>query len=137
MIRVAQVRKGSIGADLDIQVGSSLLRLNGEELRDALDLQYLEAAELVELEAELPGGRHVTYEIEKDGSESLGLVPEADEEFRAATGLSGEFQLRATYLRRGDLEQPLARLERGPGEAERKTRALPSSEKARAIDDEP
>ena len=78
MIRVAQVRKGSIGADLDIQVGSSLLRLNGEELRDALDLQYLEAAELVELEAELPGGRHVTYEIEKDGSESLGLVPEAD-----------------------------------------------------------
>ena len=78
MIRVAQVRKGSIGADLDIQVGSSLLRLNGEELRDALDLQYLEAAELVELEVELPGGRHITYEIEKDGSESLGLVPEAD-----------------------------------------------------------
>lgn len=78
MIRVAQVRKDSIGADLDIQVGSSLLRLNGEELRDALDLQYLEAAELVELEVELPGGRHITYEIEKDGSESLGLVPEAD-----------------------------------------------------------
>lgn len=78
MIRVAQVRKGSIGADLDIQVGSGLFRLNGQELRDALDLQYLEAAEFVELEAELPGGRHVTYEIEKDSSESLGLVPEAD-----------------------------------------------------------
>ena len=78
MIRVAQVRKGSIGANLDIQVGSSLLRLNGERLRDALDLQYLEAAELVELEVELPGGRRITYEIEKDDSESLGLVPEAD-----------------------------------------------------------
>jgi hypothetical protein len=60
MIRVAQVRRGSIGADLDIQVGSSLLRLNGEELRDGLDLQYLEAAELVELEVELPGGRQIT-----------------------------------------------------------------------------
>ncbi|MEJ2311224.1 MAG: DUF512 domain-containing protein [Gemmatimonadales bacterium] len=78
MIRVAQVRRDSIGADLDIQVGSGLLRLNGEELRDALDLQYLEATEFVELEAELPSGRRVTYEIEKDSSESLGLVPEAD-----------------------------------------------------------
>lgn len=78
MIRVARVRRGSIGADLDIQVGSNLLRLNGAELRDALDLQYLEAAEVVELEVELPDGRRFTYEIEKDDAESLGLVPEAD-----------------------------------------------------------
>jgi putative radical SAM enzyme (TIGR03279 family) len=78
MIRVARVRKGSIAADLEIQVGSSLLSLNGEKLRDALDLQYLEATGIVELEVELPGGRHVTYEIEKDDAESLGLVPEAD-----------------------------------------------------------
>lgn len=78
MIRVAEVRSGSIGADLDIQVGSRLLRLNGEDLRDALDLQYLEAAAFVELEVEAPSGRLITYEIEKDDSESLGLVPEAD-----------------------------------------------------------
>lgn len=77
MIRVARVRPGSIGADLRIEVGSRLLRLNGEPLRDSLDLQYLEASERIELEVESDAER-VTYEIEKEEFESLGLVPEPD-----------------------------------------------------------
>jgi putative radical SAM enzyme (TIGR03279 family) len=77
MIRVAKVRPGSIGADLRIEAGSRLLRLNGGELRDALDLQYLEASERIELEIESDEGR-VTYEIEKDEFVSLGLVPVPD-----------------------------------------------------------
>ena len=55
-----------------------MLRLNGEEPRDGLDLQYLEAAELLELEVEGPAGERITYEIEKEEHESLGLVPEPD-----------------------------------------------------------
>jgi putative radical SAM enzyme (TIGR03279 family) len=78
MIRVEKVRGGSIAAELEIAIGSRLLRLNGQALRDALDLQYLEAAEFVELDVETPEGERLVYEIEKDASESLGLVPEPD-----------------------------------------------------------
>jgi len=42
----------------------------------------------------------------------VGLVPLGDELFRAATGFEGAFLLRVTRVRRGDLGQPLARLER-------------------------
>lgn len=78
MIRVARVRVDSIGADLGIPVGTVLVRLNGADLRDSLDLQYLEAAERVELEVEKPDGERVIFEIEKEEFESIGLVPEAD-----------------------------------------------------------
>ena len=78
MIRVARVRADSIGADLCIPVGTVLVRLNGADLRDSLDLQYLEAAERVELEVEKPDGERVIFEIEKEEFESIGLVPEAD-----------------------------------------------------------
>ncbi len=45
-----------------------------------------------------------------------GLVPEGDGEFLAATGFEGPFVLRAAWLRRGDLQAPLARLDRArPG----------------------
>jgi hypothetical protein len=49
------------------------------------------------------------------GARLVGLVPEQDELFRAATGFQGALDLRATEVRRGDLGQPLARLERAPG----------------------
>lgn len=48
------------------------------------------------------------------GARLEGLVPEADPDFSAATGFEGPFVLRATSLRRGDMNVPLARLERDP-----------------------
>jgi hypothetical protein len=48
------------------------------------------------------------------GARLVGLVPEQDELFRAATGFGGALALRSTEVRRGDLGQPLARLERPP-----------------------
>lgn len=78
MIQVAEVRPRSIAAELEIPAGTRLLRINGEAVRDALDLQFREAEELLEVEVELPDGQPVVYEIEKGASENLGLVPEPD-----------------------------------------------------------
>jgi hypothetical protein len=61
------------------------------------------------------------------GARLAGLVPEDDADFRAATGFAGPFELRAVSLRRGDLEEPLARLER-PSALPRKSAPAPSSD---------
>lgn len=78
MIRVARVRRGSIGADLEIPTGTSLLSINGHLLRDSLDLQFYEADSELAVEARLPDGDTIVYEIEKHPDESLGLVPQPD-----------------------------------------------------------
>ena len=78
MVRVARVRRGSIASELGIPVGSALLEINGRPLRDTLDLQFYEADAEVLLEARLPDGETIHYEIEKHPDETIGLVPEAD-----------------------------------------------------------
>ena len=78
MIRVASVRRGSIGAELGILPGTRLLQINGRDLRDTLDLAFYEADESVQLLAETPGGEQVLFEIDKELDRSIGLVPEPD-----------------------------------------------------------
>lgn len=78
MVRVARVRRGSIGADLEIPPGAALISINGRDLRDSLDLRFFEADAEVNLETRLPSGESVVYEIEKHPDEPLGLIPEAD-----------------------------------------------------------
>ncbi|MEJ2483088.1 MAG: DUF512 domain-containing protein [Gemmatimonadota bacterium] len=78
MIRVASVRSGSIGDDLDIAPGTQLLSINDHELRDALDLAFYESDESIELLTRSPGGEDVLFQIEKPADESLGLIPEPD-----------------------------------------------------------
>lgn len=73
---------------MGIRPGTLLLRLNGRAIRDALDLQYLEASDLVLLEAESADGQSITYEIEKDELESLGLLPEPDKIRRCTNACS-------------------------------------------------
>jgi putative radical SAM enzyme (TIGR03279 family) len=78
MVRVARVRRNSIGADLEIPPGTALLSINDRALRDSLDLRFYEADPELHLEARLPDGNTVIYEIEKHPDETLGLVPETD-----------------------------------------------------------
>lgn len=70
-----------------------------------------------------------------EGARLVGLVPEDDATFRAATGLGGVLELRAVSVRRGDLTEPLARLDRPPLEP-RKSPTSPSSEGTRPPADE-
>ena len=78
MIRVGSVRAGSIGEELGIGSGALLLKINGRDLRDALDLRFYESDEVIELLTRGPGGEEFLYDIFKEPDESLGLVPEPD-----------------------------------------------------------
>jgi putative radical SAM enzyme (TIGR03279 family) len=76
MIRVSEVTEESIAAQVGIRPGAELLSVNGRELSDFLDWEFLTAEEEIVLEARQPDGEHVIFEIERDG-EPLGirLVP--------------------------------------------------------------
>lgn len=78
MIRIQRVEQGSIADDLDLPVGLAVLSINGNTLRDGLDLLYYQADEDVVLETETAAGERVIYEIGKPPDEPLGIVPEPD-----------------------------------------------------------
>jgi putative radical SAM enzyme (TIGR03279 family) len=73
MVRVSKVRPGSIAEELEIVPGTELLSVNGRELRDFLDWEFLAADEELLLEARLPSGEDVVYEIERPEGEALGV----------------------------------------------------------------
>ncbi|HZI40487.1 MAG TPA: DUF512 domain-containing protein [Gemmatimonadaceae bacterium] len=77
MVRVSKVRAGSIAEELEIVPGTELLSVNGRELRDFLDWEFLAADDDLVLEARLPSGEEVVYEIERPEGEAIGveLVP--------------------------------------------------------------
>lgn len=73
MVRVSKVHPESIAAELGIVPGTELLSVDGRALDDFLDWEFLTADDAFELEAKLPDGEHVVYEIERDGGEPMGL----------------------------------------------------------------
>ncbi|HCJ11114.1 MAG TPA: DUF512 domain-containing protein, partial [Clostridiales bacterium] len=75
---VANVRPGSIAAELGLRPGDRLCEVNGSPLRDYIDYRYLTAEPLVELRVIRSCGEDVIYEVEKDPDEDLGLVFTAD-----------------------------------------------------------
>ncbi len=79
MVRIAEVLPGTIADELELRIGSRILRINGEPVRDTIDFRFLEADDLLELEVVAPdGGERYIYEIEKDAGEALGIVPHPD-----------------------------------------------------------
>ncbi len=78
MVRIAQIVPGSIAEELQLEVGSRVVRINGELVRDGIDYRFLEADALLEVEVATPAGESVIYEIEKDAGEALGLLPAPD-----------------------------------------------------------
>ena len=77
MVRVARVQPGSIAEELGIVAGTDLLTVNGRELADFLDWEFLTADDELVIEAKLPDGEAVVYEIERPEGEAMGveLVP--------------------------------------------------------------
>ena len=73
MVRVSKVRAGSIAEELEIIPGTELLTVNGRELRDFLDWEFLAADDELVLEARLPTGEEVVYEIERPEGEAIGV----------------------------------------------------------------
>lgn len=73
MIRVSRVQPGSIADEMGIVPGTELLTVNGRELADFLDWEFLTADDELEIEAKLPDGEHVVYEVERPEGEAFGL----------------------------------------------------------------
>src|SRR5215213_5903608 len=73
MVRVARVLPGSIAEELGIVRGTELRAVNGRELADFLDWEFLTADDELVVEARLPDGEEVVYEVERPEGESMGL----------------------------------------------------------------
>src|SRR5512132_2922095 len=73
MVRVKGVQSGSIAEELGIVPGSELLTVNGRELADFLDWEFLTADDELVIEARLPDGEEIVYEVERPEGEALGV----------------------------------------------------------------
>jgi putative radical SAM enzyme (TIGR03279 family) len=73
MIRVSRVLPASIAEEIGIVPLTELHSVNGRELADFLDWEFLTADDELVIEARLPDGEEVVYEIERPEGESLGV----------------------------------------------------------------
>lgn len=73
MVRVLRVEPDSIAAGLGIIPGTELLAVNGRGLADFLDWEFLTADDAFELEAKLPDGEHLLFEVEREDGDIMGI----------------------------------------------------------------
>ena len=76
MVRVARVLPDSIAEELGIEAGTELLSVNGRDLSDFLDWEFLAADEELIVEARQPDGEDVVYEIVRSEGDQLGVTLE-------------------------------------------------------------
>lgn len=76
MIRVTAVAPESIGAELGLVPGSELHAINGRELEDFLDWEFLSADEHFVLQVRQPDGEEFEVEIERPLDEPMGVSVE-------------------------------------------------------------
>lgn len=73
MVRVSGIQPGSVAETLEIVPGTELLTVNGRELADFLDWEFLTAADDLVVEARLPSGDELVLEFERVEGEPLGV----------------------------------------------------------------
>jgi len=73
MIRVTGIQPDSIAEELGLAVGTELLEVNGHELEDFLDWEFLTADEEFLLHVRQPDGQEIEYEIERPLGEPMGV----------------------------------------------------------------
>jgi putative radical SAM enzyme (TIGR03279 family) len=69
---IAEVRSGSIAAELGLRPGDALLSINGHVLRDVIDYRFYGAEEELELVVER-GGEQSVYQVERGYDQELGI----------------------------------------------------------------
>jgi len=73
MVRVSRVHPDSIAAELGIEPGTELRSVNGREIADFLDWEFLTAEDELVIDARLPDGQDVVYEVERPEGETMGV----------------------------------------------------------------
>lgn len=77
MIRVQAVAPDSLGAALQLTPGTELLTVNGKAIEDFLDWEFLTADEQFVLQARLPTGEEIEYDVERPEGMPMGVTLEA------------------------------------------------------------
>jgi putative radical SAM enzyme (TIGR03279 family) len=78
VITIAEIEHGSIAEELELRIGTRVVRINGEKVRDGIDFTFLLADSELELETVDPDGNRVIYELDRDPGEPIGIVPAPD-----------------------------------------------------------
>jgi len=77
VIRVQAVAPDTLGAALQLVPGTELLAVNGRALEDFLDWEFLTADDQFVLQARLPTGQEVEYDVERPEGLPMGVTLEA------------------------------------------------------------
>lgn len=70
---IENVVPGSIAEEIELEVGDEILGINGEIPKDIIDYKYLISDELVNLDIRKRSGEVITFEIEKEYDEDIGI----------------------------------------------------------------
>jgi len=73
MIKVAAVQPETIAAELGLREGTALVSVNGRELDDFLDWEFLTAEEQFVLQVRQPDGEEIEFDIERSLGEPMGV----------------------------------------------------------------
>lgn len=73
MVRISRIHPGSLAEEIGLQPGTELLTVNGRDLNDFLDWEFLGADEELVIDARLPNGDPVIYEIERPEGAAMGV----------------------------------------------------------------
>ncbi len=73
MVRVARVLPESIADALSVVAGTEILTVNGREIADFLDWEFLTADDVLEIEVRLPEGELAILEVEREEGDVLGV----------------------------------------------------------------
>jgi putative radical SAM enzyme (TIGR03279 family) len=73
MVRVSRIHPGTIAEEVGLQPGTELLTVNGRDLNDFLDWEFLGADDELVIDARLPNGDPVIYEIERPEGAPMGV----------------------------------------------------------------
>jgi putative radical SAM enzyme (TIGR03279 family) len=78
VVRIAGIESGSIAEELSLEIGTRVVRINGERVRDNIDLTFLLSDLELEVETVTPSGSTVIYDIERDAGTPVGIVAAPD-----------------------------------------------------------
>ena len=73
MVRVSRIHPGSIAEEIGIEPGTELVAINGRDLNDFLDWEFLGADQDLVIDARLPNGDPIIYEIERPEGAPMGV----------------------------------------------------------------
>jgi putative radical SAM enzyme (TIGR03279 family) len=77
MLKVTAVAPESLGSELGLKPGAELLTINGREIEDFLDWEFLSADEQFMLHVRQPDGEEIEFDIERPEGLPMGVAVEA------------------------------------------------------------